>query len=331
MPELPSKVDGASKAGVTYVMGQVEETIIQLFGAILLSPLLIGIYSNLKSRIELRRGASIFQPYYDIFKLLKKETVVPSNSSYVFLIAPYVVFGIYLLISLVVPVIMPIPIYFTATVDFLGGALLFALAAFIKYLAGMDSGSNFTTMSVARSVSFNYFAEGTLITVFFSVALITNTNNPYVTNSFLVSHPSAYLDLDHIFAMVAFFMLFIFESGRIPVESSGLMELGMLEEGLNYEYSGKLLAILKWGSYMKQFLLGSVFLNVFLIPWGLFTGPLGGLLDIVVMMGKWLILIAALLIIETSLAKLRLFKIQDYLAVAFTLSLLFLIFSVMMR
>jgi formate hydrogenlyase subunit 4 len=307
------------------------ETIIQLFGVVLLSPLFIGIYSNLKSKIELKKGPSILQPYHDILKLLKKETVVPENSSFIFIMAPYVVFGVYCLISLVIPVIIPVPIYFTATVDFLGGALLFALAAFIKYLAAMDSGSNFTTMSVARSVSFNYFAEGTLITVFFSVALITNTINPYTTNSFLVSHPSAYLDLDHIFAIVAFFMLFIFESGRIPVESSGLMELGMIDDGLNYEYSGKLLAILKWGSYMKQFLLGSVLLNVFLIPWGLSTGFPGELLDLVVMAGKWFFLIAILLIIETSMAKLRLFKVQDYLATAFTFSFLFLVFSVMIR
>ncbi|MCW6159199.1 MAG: respiratory chain complex I subunit 1 family protein [Thermoplasmatales archaeon] len=314
-----------------YWMGLVENTIIQLLGVILLSPLIVGIYASLKSKIELKKGPSFFQPYYDVIKLLKKETVVSKNSGFVFVIVPYVVFGIYCLIALVIPVIISAPIYFTATVDFLGGALLFALAAFLKYLAAMDSGSNFTTMSVARSVSFNYLSEATLITVFFSVALITGTNNPYVINNFIITHPSSYLDLDHVFAIVAFFMLFIFESGRIPVESSGLMELGMIDDGLNYEYSGKLLAILKWGSYMKQFLLGSVFLNVFLIPWGLFTSFPGSIIDLGIMFGKWLILILVLLVIETSLAKLRLFKVQDYLAVAFTFSLLFLIFSVMMK
>lgn len=312
-------------------MGLVENTVIQLLGVIILSPLIVGIYASLKSKIELKRGPSLFQPYYDIIKLLRKETVVSKNSGFVFVIVPYVVFGIYCLISLVIPVIIAAPIYFTATVDFLGGALLFALAAFLKYLAAMDSGSNFTTMSVARSVSFNYLSEATLITVFFSVALITGTNNPYITNNFIITHPSSYLDLDHVFAIVAFFMLFIFESGRIPVESSGLMELGMIEDGLNYEYSGKLLAILKWGSYMKQFLLGSVFINVFLIPWGLFTSFPSSIIDLGIMFGKWLILILVLLVIETSLAKLRLFKVQDYLAVAFTFSLLFLIFSVMMK
>lgn len=313
------------------MLGLLVATMIQLFGVVFFSPILFGIYSNLKSKIELKKGPSIIQPYNDIFKLLKKETVVSENSSFIFVTAPYIIFGIYCLIGLVIPVIIPVPIYFTVTVDFLGGALLFSLASFLKYLAAIDSGSNFTIMSAARAVSFNYFAEGTLITVFFSVSLITNTINPYVTNSFLISNPLAYLDLDHIFASVAFLMLFIFESGRIPVESSGLMELGMIDDGLNYEYSGKLLAILKWGSYMKQFLLGSVLLNVFLIPWGLFTGFPGELLDLVVMLGKWLFLIAILLIIETSMAKLRLFKVQDYLATAFAFSFFFLVLSVMLR
>jgi Formate hydrogenlyase subunit 4 len=123
-------------------------------------------------------------------------------------------------------------------------------------------------------------------------------------------------------------MLWLFESGRLTVESSGLSEMGMIDEGLNYEYSGKLLGILKWGSYIKQYLLGSVLLNVFLMPFWLFNGQFGYLLDPAVMFLKWLILIGISLIIETSLAKLRLFKIQDYLSIAFTVSVLSLIFTI---
>ena len=122
-------------------------------------------------------------------------------------------------------------------------------------------------------------------------------------------------------------MFFIFESGRLPVESSGLMEFGMIDDALSYEYSGKLLAINKWGSWMKQFLLGSVLLNVFLIPWGLQVGVLGALIDIPVMILKWLVLIGILVIIELSLSKMRLFKVQDYLSIAFLISLFFMIFG----
>ena len=122
-------------------------------------------------------------------------------------------------------------------------------------------------------------------------------------------------------------MLFIFESGRLPVESSGLMEFGMVDDALSYEYSGKLLAVNKWGSWIKQYLLGSVLINVFLIPWGLQTGIFGSLADIPIMILKWIILIVILVIIESSLAKMRLFKIQDYLSIAFSISLFFLILN----
>ena len=305
----------------------VAETLIQFFTVVLLSPLFIGISNRLKAIVESRQGPSIFQPYYDLMKLLRKQSLAPKNAGSVFIYAPYVAFAIYCLIALVIPVVLPQPIYFTATVDFLGGALLFGLAGFIKMLAAMDSGSNFTALGTARVASFSIFAEGTLILVFFAVALITSTINPYVTNSFLVANPSAYLTLAHISAVIAFGMLFIFESGRLPVESAGLMELGMVDDALSYEYSGKLLAINKWGSYIKQYLLGAVLLNVFLIPWGLQAGIIGGLIDIPIMILKWLGLIAVLVIIEMSFAKMRLFKIQDYLSIAFALSLLFLILS----
>lgn len=307
------------------------ETLIQFFAVVLLSPLFIGISNKLKSRIESRNGPSIFQPYYNLIKLFQKESLVPSNASNIFIYIPYLTFGIYCLIAIVIPAILPQPIYFTATVDFLGGALLFGLAGFLKMIASMDSGNNFSAFGAARVASFGVFAEGTLIVVFFGVALITNTNNPYITNNFLVSSPTAYFMITHIFATIAFLMLFIFESGRLPVESTGLMEFGMIDDALYYEYSGKLLAINRWGSWIKQCLLGSILINVFLIPWGLHTGVFGALINIPVMILKWILLIILLVTIETSLAKMRLFKIQDYLSIAFLISLFFLIFGLVVK
>lgn len=303
------------------------ETIIQVLGVILLSPLYAGILDKLKANVSTRRGQSIFQPYYDILKLLKKESVVSINASAIFIYSPYVIFSIYVLISFVIPVVYPQPIIFTPTVDFLGGALLFSLAAFIKIISAMDSGSNFVALGTSRAISFNFLGEATLITVFFAVALTTGTNNPYVELKF-AENPVYYLALDHVFASVAFFMLWLFETGKLPVESSGLAEMGMIDDALTYEYSGKLLALLKWGSYMKQYLLGSVLLNVFILPWGLQTGILGAIEDLGIMFLKWLFLIFIAVVIDTSLAKLRLYKVQDFLAVAFVISILSLIFSV---
>ncbi|MGC8608337.1 MAG: respiratory chain complex I subunit 1 family protein [Thermoplasmata archaeon] len=303
------------------------ETLIQYFFVVLTAPLYAGILAKLKAMVESRKGPTLFQPYHDIWKLFKKETVIPEGSGMFFKYIPYALFGIYSLIALIIPVVIPVPIYFTASGDFLSGAILFSLAAFLKSAAGMNSGSNYVALGVSRTMSFNFLSEGTLITVFIAVSLLTATNNPYITNEFLVSHPMANLLLAHIFSTLAFFMLFFYETGKIPLESSGVQELGMIDEGLNYEYSGKLLAINRWSSYMKQYLLGSVLLNVFLVPWGLFSTFPAMLLDIPVMFAKWMLLILIVLIVETTLAKIRLFRIMDYLATAFTFSILFLIFS----
>lgn len=303
------------------------ETLTQYLFVVLSAPLYAGILAKFKAMVESRRGPSILQPYYDIWKLLRKVTIIPQGSGVFFRYVPYVLFGIYSLITLIIPVLIPVPIYFTASGDFLSGAILFSLAAFLKTAAAMNSGSNYVALGVSRSMSFNFLSEGTLITVFIAVSLLTATNNPYTTNAFLATHALENLSLAHIFSTLAFFMLFFYETGKIPLESSGLQELGMIDEGLNYEYSGKLLAISKWSSYIKQYLLGSVLLNVFLVPWGLFSTAPYFLIDIPVMIGKWLLLILIVLIVETTLAKLRLFRVMDYLATAFTFSILFLIFA----
>ncbi|WP_338601838.1 respiratory chain complex I subunit 1 family protein [Sulfolobus tengchongensis] len=306
------------------------ETLIQVLVAIFISPIYQGIFERVTAVIEGRKGPSILQPYYDIIKLLRKEVVISDNSSLLFVYSPYLVFSIYLLISFVIPVVYPEPILFTPTVDFLGGALLFSLASFLKIIGSLESGSNFVVLGVSRILSFNFLAEATLITVFFGVALITGTNNPYITLHYVSQNLSHYFQLDHIFISISFFMLWLFETGKLPVESSGLSEMGMIDDGILYEYSGKLLAILKWGSYIKQYLLGSVLLNVFIFPWFLQTGVLGSVADVAVMFGKWMLLITISVIINTTLAKLRLFKIQDYLAIAFLLSLLSLILTILL-
>lgn len=311
--------------GIDYIT--LVETLLQYFFVLGLSPLFAGIFHKGKSIIESKKGPSIFQPYYDLAKLLKKETLRPSGSGIIFIYAPYVAFGVYSLISIIIPVLIPSPIYFTASADFLGGAILFSLAAFVKVAATMGSNSNYSALGVSRMLSFNFLSEGTLITVFFAVSLITATNNPYTTNHFLASNPLQNISIVHIFSTLAFFMLFLYETGKLPLESSGLQELGMIDEAANYEYSGKLLAINKWNSYIKQYLLGSVLLNVFLVPWGLSAASPWFLLDIPVMFAKWLLLIGIVLVVETTLAKLRLFRVLDYLATAFTFSILFLIFT----
>ncbi|MBX8630927.1 MAG: NADH-quinone oxidoreductase subunit H [Thermoplasmata archaeon] len=301
------------------------ETVIQLVGVLLLSPLVAGVLARIKARIESRKGVRVIQPYFDLAKLLRKEDLISSSSTVVFSTVPFVVFGIYILISFIIPVVAPFPVLFTPSADFLGGALLFALASFLQVLAGINSGSQFTRLGSSRSVVFSAFAEPTLVMVFFAVAIISGTNNPYVTNEVLVSSVRIYLSLPHLLSTAAFFMLLLFETGKLPVESQSLNELGMIDEGRLYEYSGRNLFLLKYSSMMKQYLLGSVFLNVFLIPWFMQYGIVGTIADIPIMLAKWLLLIAIIAVIEETVAKLRLFKIQDFLSVSFALALLSII------
>ncbi len=298
--------------------------IIQIGTVLFLSPLIAGIINRLKSMIESKHGPSIFQPYYDLSKLLRKEVVVPEKSSSFFVIAPLVSFVAYLVISLVVPIVTPYPLPYGILLDLLGGALMFGFAGVISIIAAIDARTNYSTMGASRSASFTALAEPTLIMIFIAVAMITGTNNPYTTNNLLASSASWYLSATHILVMAAFFMLILVETGRLPVESSGLVEFGMIDDAKVIEYSGKLLAISRWGGYMKQFLLMAVFLNVFVIPWWM-SGDVsvtGALYSVGTLFFKLLALIVIIVIIEETFAKLRLFKILDFLSISFSLALL---------
>lgn len=297
---------------------------IQVGTVVLVSPLVAGIINRLKAIVESRHGPPILQPYYDLSKLFKKEVVVPDRSSIIFLLAPFLSFSAYLVISLVVPIVTPYPLPYGILLDLLGGALMFGFAGIVGIIAAMDARTNYTILSASRSATFTALAEPTLIMVFFGVATISGTNNPYVTNNILASSPSWYLSATHILVMGAFFMLLLFETGRLPLESSGLMEFGMLDDGKVMEYSGKLLALVKWGGYMKQFMLMAVFLNVFALPWWMSSdvSVAGAFYSIVTLFLKLFALILVIVVIEESLAKLRLFKILDFLAISFSLGLL---------
>ena len=298
--------------------------VLQAATVLLLAPLVAGVSYRFKAWTESRSGPSIFQPYFDLAKYLRKETLLPENASRIFLVAPFVAFGAYLLISIVVPVITPYPIPYAPTVDFLGGGLLFGLAGTVTLLAALDSGSNYAALGASRTVSFAAFAEPTLIIVFFGVAVITGTNNPYVTNNLISSSTSAYLSPTHLLVTAAFFLLLLAETGKLPVESAGQSEMGMLEDGRLFEHSGRLLGILRWNGWLKQMLLYSVFVNVFLLPWGMFSAPTVGdaALNIAVLLGKLLLLVGGLVFLEATLAKVRLFKIRDFLALSFSLAVL---------
>ncbi|MHB1507315.1 MAG: respiratory chain complex I subunit 1 family protein [Cuniculiplasma sp.] len=303
------------------MMQVIFESVVQVLGILLFSPLIAGIYENIKAKTEFRKGSPILQPYYDLAKNLRKEAIISRDSGFIHRKAPMMVLSIMILLAFLIPV-QPGYTIFAPLADFLGGAMLFTLASVLSILGAIDNNSNFTAMSAGRSVIFSALVEPTLIVVFFAVAIETGTNNPYITNADLTANSYLFFSLTHILASLAFLMFFMFETGKLPVEGGGLSELGMIEEGKIYEYGGRNLFFIRYSSIIKQYLLGSLFLNVFIFPWGLQPGFLGSIIDIPIMLVKWLVLILLIIILEQSIARIRIFKIVDFLSLSFILSFL---------
>jgi len=299
---------------------QILQSVVVLLGA----PLYAGVLARAEAIVESKRGPSIFQPYRDLLKLLRKGSTVSDQASWVFAITPFVTFACYLTVSVIVPVITntPLPLAFLA--DLIGGAFVLALASFMTSLAGLDTASPYGGLGASRASWIGSMAEPALILVFFTVGAVSASDNPYLMNHAIAASPYALVLPTHILGLLAFFMIVLVENGRIPIDShGGSTEISMIEESRVLEYSGRAYALMKWGSWMKFFLLSSVFMNVFVLPWGLGNGAeLGSaLLAIPVLAGKLALCGLAVVVIDTSFAKLRFFRIAEFLGAAFLLAL----------
>ncbi len=298
---------------------------LEIVYVIVAAPLIAGIQLSLEERIESKQGPSIFQPYYDLIKLFRKESLVPQISSPVFRLGPYVIVMFYAFLAMILPIITAFPLPFAPSADFIGGGLFFGAAAAIKKFSAIDSRSNYAHLGTSRSASLAVFTEPIMVLIFIMLGVISNTNNPFVINHVLRTSPQWYYSLVHGFVLAAFFMILIIETGQLPVESHTNGELGMIDQAMPFEYTGMDLAMYKLGSYMKTFILLSVFLNVYFIPFWVPTAH-SGFLAIVVYMGihllKLLGMIVVFALLNTTVSKFRLYKNFDFLAVAFALAFL---------
>lgn len=288
---------------------------------ILFAPLYVGVLTRLEAMVASKRGPSIFQPYFDLVKLLRKGSTVSDQASWVFVGAPFVIFACYLTVSAVVPIITSVPLPLAFLADLIGGAFVLTLASFASALAAMDTASPEGDLGASRATWIGSLVEPALIIVFFTVGVLSASDNPYLMNHAVRSSPYALVLPAHVLGTLAFFMIVLVENGRIPIESpTGSIEISMIEEGRALEYSGRLYALMRWGSWMKFFLMSSIFMNVFVLPWGLGgseTGLGGALLAIPVLLGKLAICGAVVLVIDTSFAKLRFFRIAEFVGAAF--------------
>jgi formate hydrogenlyase subunit 4 len=302
------------------VITQVLQSLVVLLGA----PLYAGVLARAQAIVESKRGPSVLQPYRDLAKLLRKASATSDQASWVFAITPFVTFACYLTVSVIVPVITntPLPLAFLA--DLIGGAFVLTLASFMTSLAGLDTASPYGGLGASRASWIGSMAEPALILVFFTVGVVSASDNPYLMNHALAASPYALVLPTHLLGLLAFFMIVLVENGRIPIDShGGTTEISMIEESRVLEYSGRAYALMKWGSWMKFFLLSSIFMNVFVLPWGLGNGAdlASVVLAVPALAGKLALCGLAIVVIDTSFAKLRFFRIAEFLGAAFLLAL----------
>ncbi len=304
--------------------------ILQTLLILAISPLYVGVIARGAAILQSKRGPSVLQPYRDLRKWLRKGVVRSEYASPVFVAAPYVAMACYLTVSTIVPIItdQPLPLAFMG--DLLGGALVLALAGFAMSLGAMDSGSTLGALGASRTAWLSSLAEPALILVFFTVGVLSASDNPYLMNHAIAGSPAAMLLPTHLLGAVAFFLLILAENGHIPVDNpAGTAEISMIEESRVLEYSGRDYALVKWGSWMKFTILSCVFMNVFVLPWGLgnATSLAQGLLGSLAVAGKLLLSGALVVVVDSSFAKLRFFRIAEYLGGAFLLALIGIITS----
>jgi formate hydrogenlyase subunit 4 len=287
------------------------------------APLLIGLVRTLKARLVGRRGPGPWQPYADLLKLLRKGTVISTTASWVFRFTPFVLVATMLVAAAVVPVLLTRPV-----LSFAGGIILlmslFMLGTFFLALAGLDSGSAFGGMGSSREVMVAALAEPTVMLAVFALAIRTGTTNLGGVVERIGGEPVLAAHPGHLLAFLAFFIVMLAETGRLPVDNPAThLELTMIHEAMILEYSGPYLALVEWASAMKLFLFMTLLANLF-FPWWVpsDTGGFPLLLGLLALAGKLVLLAAALAVLETVVAKLRLFRVPELLSGSFALALL---------
>ncbi len=286
------------------------------------APLLAGWVKRVKCHTQNRAAPPLTQPYRDLAKLLRKQLVIAGNASWLFRATPYVVFGAVLLAAAAVPLVaVDLPTDAIADVIVIVG--FFALARFFTALAGMDIGTAFGGMGSSREMTIAALAEPAMLMAVFTLSMTAGSTNlssaiHYMLESGLVLRPS------FLFALLGLAMVAVAETGRIPVDNPAThLELTMIHEAMILEYSGRHLALVEWASQIKFMVYAVLIANVFW-PWGIARSFAPGALALgVVAVAAKLALLAVLLVVwETVLAKMRIFRVPQFLGFAFLLAVL---------
>ncbi len=310
-------------------MGVVSQ-MLALVTALLLAPLLTGWINQWRHWLQNKSAPSVLQPYRMLHKLFKKDSVIAEHASPLFRMAPYVIFGCMLLASAIVPTLSTdLPLSPAADAIALVG--LFALARVFISLAAMDVGTAFGSLGARREMLVGFLAEPALLMVFFCASMITRSTSlttivETLANRELTIYPSLLL------SGVAFTMVSLAENARVPVDNPDThLELTMIHEALILEYSARHLALLEWAASLKLFAYSCIGLALF-FPWGVAEAgtPVAMLLALPVLVFKLALGGVALALIETCSAKMRIFRVPEFLGTAFLLAVIGLLVNVLL-
>jgi formate hydrogenlyase subunit 4 len=296
--------------------------ILQIMIILAVSPAFVGWIRMLKCWSQGRTSAGLLQPYRDIGKLFAKDVVLAENASWIFRFTPYLVFGTATLAAGIIP-ILSADLPLAATADVIVLVSLFAIARFFTALAGMDIGTAFGGMGSSREMTIASLAEPAMLMAIFTISLAgKSTSLSQIVQVIYSGQPLLRPSL--AFAFIAFILISLAETGRIPVDNPAThLELTMIHEAMILEYSGRHLALIEWAGMMKLTLFMALGAVLF-FPWGI--AATGGGVDEAAALLFFLFKLAvsgvALVLIETGLAKMRLFRLTEFLGSAFLMATL---------
>ena len=295
---------------------------VQVVLVLILAPLLVGFTRKVKARLLRRRGPPLVQPYRDLLRLIRKEAVLAENASWLFRSGPYLLFAATWVAAALVPTFAT-GLYFSCTADLIAITALIGSSRFFLALVGMDVGTSFGGIGSSREMMFASLAEPAMIMIVFTVALVAGSTQLSVVANHMLAHASLRVSLG--LALIALIIVAIAENARIPVDNPAThLELTMVHEAMVLEYSGRHLAVIELAAALKLLLYLSLIACIF-TPWGLAPAD-SGPIDYAIGIGSYLIKLAAggflLVLLETSIAKMRVFRVPDFLGIALMLGLL---------
>ncbi|HZF14699.1 MAG TPA: NADH-quinone oxidoreductase subunit H [Steroidobacteraceae bacterium] len=297
--------------------------ILEVIAALAVAPLFVGWINQCRAWLQNRSAPSIWLPYRGIRKLFHKDAVIAHGASPFFRLAPYVVFGAMVVAAAIIPS-MGTRLPLSTAADAIALVGLLAVARVFMSLAAMDVGTAFGTLGARRDMMVGFLAEPALLMIIFVASLISMTTAlPTITERLATQTLGLYPSL--AFTAIAFTLVLLAENARIPVDNPAThLELTMIHEAMLLEYSARHLALMEWAAALKLFNYACIGFALF-VPWGVSTatgGPPALLVSIPILMLKLGLAGAGLAVVETVSAKLRVFRVPEFLATAFLFAVL---------